>query len=250
MNLLNRIKPRFWDHLDSGGQGLSRSLFNFRRIWIHAVLWSSLVAILPLVTLALIDYRVTQRSIESEILLRAGRLVSNTRRTISFFLMERKAALDFIIRHHSRRDIRSQDRLAGILSDLRRSFGGFADMGVIDASGRQETYVGPYNLAGKDYSQQAWFREVRERGFYISDVFKGFRNVPHMVIAVAADRESTDFYVLRATLDFHQFNELLSRMELDGRGRLYHQPRGDAPDPLPLSRQRVGQGVPRRAPVQ
>jgi two-component system, NtrC family, sensor kinase len=218
MSLLNRIKPRFWDHLDSGSQGLGRSLFNFRRIWIHAVLWSSLVATLPLVTLALIDYRVTQRSIESEILLRAGRLVSNTRRTISFFLMERKAALDFIIRHHSRRDIRSKDRLAGILADLRRSFGGFADMGVIDASGRQETYVGPYNLVGKDYSQQAWFREVRERGFYISDVIKGFRNVPHMVIAVAADRESADFYVLRATLDFHQFNELLSHMELDGRG--------------------------------
>lgn len=217
MALTDRIKPKFWDYLDSGTEA-TRFMFNFRRIWVHAVIWTSLVAILPLITLALVDYNVTQQSIESEILLRTSRLVSNTRRTVSFFLIERMAALDFIIKGNDFSILNSQERLARMLADLKSSFGGFVDLGVIDAAGRQDAYVGPYNLVGKDYAQQEWFKEVQERGVYISDVFKGYRNVPHMVIAVRSDSTKGDFYVLRATLDIESFNSLMTQLELSGQG--------------------------------
>jgi two-component system, NtrC family, sensor kinase len=217
MALTDKIKPKFWDHLDSGTE-VTRHMFDFRRIWVHAVVWTSLVAILPLIALALVDYNVTQQSIESEILLRTSRLASNTRRAISFFLMERRAALDFIIKDNAASALSSPERLTGILEDLKASFGGFADLGVIDASGRQNTYVGPYNLVGKDYSRQQWFAEVRERGVYISDVFKGYRNVPHMVIAVRSGIKDGQFHILRATLDIESFNNLLAELELSGQG--------------------------------
>ncbi|MDX9788050.1 MAG: ATP-binding protein [Desulfobacterales bacterium] len=215
--LIDKMKPKFWDYLDSGTQA-SRHLFNFRRLWFQAILWVCPVAMLPLIILALVDYKVTQQSIESEILLRTTRLVSNTRRTISFFLIERKAAIDFILRDNAFAALNSPDRLFVILEDLKTSFGGFVDLGVIDAAGRQQTYVGPYNLVGKDYSGQEWFQEVRDRGVYISDVFKGYRNEPHMVIAVKSSLGQGDFFVLRATLDIERFNHLLSELELTGEG--------------------------------
>jgi two-component system, NtrC family, sensor kinase len=92
------------------------------------------------------------------------------------------------------------------------------DLGVIDSSGCQCTYVGPYQLEDKNYSDQSWYKEVKDRGMYISEVFLGFRQVPHLVIAVRHDFPRGGFFILRTTLDTAQFNELLSELELAGRG--------------------------------
>jgi len=71
---------------------------------------------------------------------------------------------------------------------------------------------------GKDYSGQPWFQEVRERGVYISDMFKGYRNVPHMVIAVRSEIKEGKFHILRASLDIESFNNLLGELEMSGQG--------------------------------
>ena len=78
--------------------------------------------------------------------------------------------------------------------------------------------MGPYNLEGRDYSDQAWFKEVLDRGVYISDVFLGYRQVPHIVIALKHEMPDGSFYVLRAALDTGRFNDLLSRLEMSGPG--------------------------------
>ena len=100
----------------------------------------------------------------------------------------------------------------------RYSFGGFTDLGVIDPLGYQRNYAGPFKLEGVDYSAQAWYREVLERGVHISDVFSGFRQVPHLIIAVKHEVGSGTYFVLRATLDTERFNHLLSQPEVAGGG--------------------------------
>ncbi|MCG2776631.1 MAG: ATP-binding protein [Desulfobacterales bacterium] len=214
------LKPKFWDYYDVAA-GPYKHLFNFRRIWKWAVLLTAGVALLPLIFITLIDYDFTQRAIESEIMLRTSRLVSNTRRSISFFLAERKSALDFIDHDNTLEKLNDQIRLGEVMVNLKNAFGGFVDLGVIDSSGTQRTYVGPYKLKGKDYSDQDWFREVVTRGVYISDVFLGFRRVPHLVIAVKHALPNGSFYVLRATLDTDKFNDLLSNLELSGLGDVF-----------------------------
>jgi len=211
------LKPKFWDYHDVAA-GPYKHLFNFRRIWKWAVLLAAGVALLPLISITLIDYDFTQRAIESEIMLRTSRLVSNTRRSISFFLAERKSALDFIDHENTFEELNDQIRLDEVMVNLKNAFGGFVDLGVIDSSGTQRTYVGPYKLEGKDYSNQDWFREVVTQGVYISDVFLGFRRVPHLVIAVKHALPNGSFYVLRATLDTDKFRDLLSKLELSGLG--------------------------------
>jgi signal transduction histidine kinase len=215
MALWKTLKPEFWDYVDAAA-GPFAHLFNFRRMWQLAVLLTLGVAVVPLVAITAVDYQVTQNSIESEIALRTSRLVSNTRRAISFFLEERRSALDFIVRDNSFESLNDPERLEAILTNLKSSFGGFTDLGVIDPLGYQRIYVGPYRLEGVDYSGQAWYREVLERGVHISDVFLGFRQVPHLIIAVKHEVGSGTHFVLRATLDTERFNHLISYPEVAG----------------------------------
>ena len=218
MKFLNRIKPEFWDHRIFS-EGPYSSHFNFRRTWYAAVCLTSAVVLAPLIFMAVMDYRATRHEVESEILLRTSRLVSNTRRTLSYFLDERKSALDFIVHDNNFKLNVNPERMEQVLENLKKSFGGFTDLGCIDHQGIQKVYAGPYNLTGKDYSDQEWYQQVVKRGEFISDVFRGFRHVPHIVIAVKYyPSKEGSFRVLRATLDTTKFNDLLSHLEIAGHG--------------------------------
>jgi two-component system NtrC family sensor kinase len=192
---------------------------NYRRIWKTSILTASGVAIVPLIIMTVADYNLSQQAITSEFLLRAARIVSNTRRSIGFFMTERRSALEFIVRDNRMETLLEADRLNEILVNLKQSFGGgFMDLGVIDQSGFQRTYVGPFNLTGKQYADQPWFRQVAEQGVYISDVFLGYRDIPHLVVAVRGWASDGSIYILRASLGIEPFERLLSEMELSGQG--------------------------------
>jgi two-component system, NtrC family, sensor kinase len=177
------------------------------------------VVLAPLIFMAVMDYRATRHDVESDILLRTSRLVSNTGRTLSYFLDERKSALDFVVHDNNFKLNVNPKRMEQVLDNLKKSFGGFMDLGCIDHSGIQCVYAGPYNLVGKDYSDQEWYRQAVKRGEFISDVFRGFRHAPHIVIAVKYyPSKEGPFRILRATLDTAKFNHLLSHLEIDGHG--------------------------------
>jgi two-component system, NtrC family, sensor kinase len=213
-------KPKFWDHYDVAS-GPHKSLFNFRRVWFLAVLITAAVSLLPLIFITVVNYRATQRGFESEIRLRTVRLVSNIRRSVKFFLEERQSAIEFISRLYPWRELDNSGRLELILENLKNSFGGFVDIGIIHADGIQRTYVGPYVLKGKNYGNQEWFQQVVQKGSYISEVYLGFRNVPHLVIAVKHTNADGSFYILRATLDTERFNHMIAGAESGDTGEAF-----------------------------
>ena len=217
MSLINMIKPHFWD--TEASVSSNKSLFNYRRIWRLAILLLAVVALVPLLVMTFIDYNVTRHSLESENLLRTARTTSNTRRTVTYFMNERKNALKFVVNHQGIDSLRSSRHLKAILDSMKVSFGGFVDIGLIDEKGRQVAYIGPFNLLGRNYANQEWFVDSMERGSYTSGVFLGFRDLPHLIIAqkFKDDKTGRD-YVLRATLDTEQFNAILSSIDLSGGG--------------------------------
>lgn len=217
MGLLKKIKPAFWDQRKMNGAPYS-SQFDFRRTWYAAVFVTSAVVLAPLIFMTVMDYRATRHDVDSEILLRTSRLVSNIRRSISYFFDERKSALRFIVHDNNFRMDESPEHLTQVLENLKKSFGGFTDLGLIDPQGIQRVYAGPYNLSGKDYSNQEWFKQVVKQGKFISNVFSGFRHVPHIVMAVKFSYNDGSFGILRATLDTEKFDNLLSNLEIDGHG--------------------------------
>lgn len=217
MALIDLVKPKFWDHYDAGS-GPFKHLFDFRRIWKQAVALTLGVTLLPLLCMAVIDYTVSRDAIESEIYLRTSRLVSNARRNITYYLMERLSAVDFVVGGNPLDDLLRPAHLASVFANLQRSFQGFVDLGVIDQAGIQRAYVGPYELQGVDYSHEEWFRQVLERGVYLSDVFLGLRQIPHVVIAVRHPRPDGTFYIVRTTLDTDRFTKMLAELDITGGG--------------------------------
>ncbi len=217
MGLFANLKPKFWHHVDVSHRP-HRHLFNFRRIWEMTIALTLAVALIPLIIMAVIDQQVSRNAIESDILQRTVQLVSVSKQSVSYFLAERRAALRLVVRGHDLEELLDDARLGRVLDNLKESFGGFVDLGVIDDRGIQKSYAGPYQLKGRDYRSADWFQEVSRSGMYISPVFEGFRGVPHMVIAIRHAVPAGGAYVLRATLDTAKFNNLLSVLDLEGRG--------------------------------
>ena len=244
MKLWSMLRPEFWDHEDVAA-GPYKHLFNFRRMWKSAVLLTTVVALAPLVFMTVVDYNVNQQAIESDISYQTARLVSNTRRSVAFFLSERKSALNFIDKDNTYAALSDPLRLTALLDNLKKGFGGFTDLGVIDHNGLQHSYVGPYNLAGIKYSDQEWFKDLVSSGAHISEVFLGFRQQPHLVVAVKHVLPDGNFYILRASIDTQKFNDLLAEVEISGQGDIFLVTRegvlqtpsrffGNALDRLPL----------------
>jgi signal transduction histidine kinase len=211
--LWSKIRPKFWNaQIDLSGDPQAISYYS--RIWKVAVVGIATVAVLPLVAMAFMNMNQYQNALKAELIFPVTRLVSNTKRTIAHFLHERRAALRYIVMDKDFDADCSVERLNRIFIRLKNSYGGFVDLGVIDSRGVQRAYVGPYSLTGKDYHEQPWFREVLVKGVYISDVFGGFRDIPHFVIAVKQDHDNGDFSILRATIDTDRFNALISALDL------------------------------------
>jgi signal transduction histidine kinase len=213
MSILKKLKPAFWDHEDAIG-GPYKHHFDFRRIWKRAVLITASVALIPLVIWALAGYRLHQDTTEAELKLRTSQLVSNSWRSVSLFLSERWAVLNFIAHDHTLESLNDRARLAAILDNLNKRFSGFTDLGVIDHLGIQQTYAGAHRLEGLDYSNLPWFRQVLEKGITISDLVTGYREEPHLDFAVKRDMPDGSSFVLRAALDAQKFNELIAQFDV------------------------------------
>ena len=212
MSILNRLFPDFLDHEDVASVPY-KHLFNFRQIWKRTVIVTAAVAFIPLITMTFISYNLSREAIEAEIMQRTDRIVSDSWRAVSSFLTERKSVLNFIARNSSLEELRDTQHLSTILANLKKEFGGFIDLGLIDTAGTQIAYVGPHALEGRNYAEKTWYRQVVKNRDYISDVVSGFPGVPHLDIAVKHELADGSFYVLRAALETKQLSALVAQFE-------------------------------------
>jgi two-component system NtrC family sensor kinase len=184
----------------------------YRKILITSVLSVSVVSILPLLIMTGLYSYQYQQAFHAELTRPMVRFAANGKQSLESFLSARVSALVMVIRGTPSEELRDSGKLSRILANLKQSFGGFVDLGVIDDEGIQVSYAGPYELEGKSYKEHDWFHEVTTRGVHVSDVFMGYRNIPHFVIAVQQDTEMHRGLVLRATIDTDVINRLVSSM--------------------------------------
>jgi len=167
------------------------------------------VSILPLIVAGIGGWIVFSNLLEYKELDRMRILVLGHAKAIESNIKNQINQLHLLAQSHSVESIRNQEKLQDFLSDLNQSSdAGFIDLGVIDINGNHLSYVGPYQLKDKNYSGADWFKEVMIRGVYVSDVFLGFRQVPHCIIAVKSNKGLTP-WILRATINSQQFDELV-----------------------------------------
>jgi two-component system NtrC family sensor kinase len=177
-----------------------------------------ILTLFPLTVMALINYHQFLKSLKHEIITPEKVLVNKTRHSIEFFLKERLSLLKSISHMYTYEELSDINRLNRILYVLKKEFSGFVDLGIIDGtSGNQLCYSGPYNLEGKNYTDQNWYQDVNLNGTYISDVFMGHRKFPHIAIAVQHFEKSGRSWVIRTTIDTKMFDNFIAAMQLGGK---------------------------------
>ena len=139
---------------------------------------------------------------------------------VDLFLKERTAILAAMADTNHFNNIVQEGTLSTIFSIMNQRAGAFVDLGVIDVGGRQAAYIGPYELLGLNYYQQPWFGEAMTRGVFISDVYTGFRKIPHFVIAVKR-QENQHSWILRATIDSDVFGASIKAAQVGRTGDAY-----------------------------
>ena len=142
------------------------------------------------------------------------------KRIIELFLRERAARLQLIAQTHSKEYLRQMNNLVRVFEIMNQDQGSISDLGLISAEGRHLAYVGPYDLMDKNYSETFWFKEVMERGIFISDMFMGFRKVPHFIIAIVRE-EKGGKWILRATVDTEIFRSLVENVRIGRTGEVF-----------------------------
>ncbi|BFR47528.1 two-component sensor histidine kinase [Nitratidesulfovibrio sp. HK-II] len=172
-------------------------------------------AVVPLVILSAINYHQYRATLTREIVTPVRGLVNKTRHSFELFLAERASTVSLISQVYSPAELSDERNLNRIFRAVKGEFPGFIDLGLIDEKGVHASYVGPYNLKGKDYSTADWYQQTRVKGVYVSDVFMGFRRFPHIVIAVQRMTDDGHSWVLRATIDTGQFDRLIASMGLE-----------------------------------
>jgi len=175
----------------------------------------AVAAILPLISLAVINFYEHQSVLTAEVQEPLRALTSKTKHSFELFLAERTSAVNFIASAYSFTQLADPTSLRKIFQTMTQAFTGFVDISLIGEDGTLLTYVGPYRLQDVNYADQPWFHQVLLRGTYISDVFLGFRQFPHVVVAVRHTDSSGRSWIVRATLDTTQFDNIIASMGLE-----------------------------------
>ncbi|MDR3044929.1 MAG: two-component sensor histidine kinase [Desulfovibrio sp.] len=212
MNRLERFRSLFRTALDVPEEIAPERYQALRR---KITLLLTTAAVVPLLILSVINYHQYRATLTREIVTPVRGLVNKTRHSFELFLAERASTVSLISQVYTPAELADERNLNRIFRAVKGEFPGFIDLGLIDENGVHASYVGPYNLKGKDYSTADWYQQTRVKGVYVSDVFMGFRRFPHIVIAVQRMTDDGHSWVLRATIDTGQFDRLIASMGLE-----------------------------------
>jgi two-component system, NtrC family, sensor kinase len=137
-------------------------------------------------------------------------MVQNRAGSIELFFDERIAQLITVARTNSFDRLKEEERLNKIFSIMQSRSKSFIDIGLIDDQGNHVAYVGPFykELKGVNYAHEDWFLAVMSSGVYVSDVFLGFRKVPHFIIAVTGT-DGGKTWILRATINSEIIDDIV-----------------------------------------
>ena len=179
-----------------------------------------LVPFIPFILVLGIGYYYFTTSLESTTIASMKRIVGDHRQMIESFLRERKADLEFVVHSFRFEQLADPQELYKVFIHLQEESVAFVDLGLFNEEGIHVAYHGPYRLVGKDYSQEDWFKQVLTQGYYVSDIFLGYRRIPHFIIALAVEEEGKK-WVIRATIDTPLFTDLVEKVRIGKTGEAY-----------------------------
>jgi two-component system NtrC family sensor kinase len=178
--------------------------------------WQMLVAyVTPLILLAIFFHYQYNATLKQGIDNHLRSLAENQRNTVDLFVQERVVNLRNAFPERDSCPV-GEGAVEAVLDELGKKSPTFVDVGFFDPEGTLVAYAGPHaSLQGKNYSGEHWWRQLleQEQDYLISDVYMGFRQKPHFIVAIRRSVEGGTS-VVRASVDPEKFSEFLGRSHL------------------------------------
>jgi two-component system NtrC family sensor kinase len=207
----NTVPGREKDRTDSEKKASSPSREStgtyYRRLRRRLYVWVLIAYLVPLLILGIYFQFQFNFTLKESGKLHLINLAESQRNIIDLFLQERIVNIYNLFHGTDFRLSPSPEEMRRYLERLRGMNDSFVDVGFLDNRGMQIGYAGPYPyLQGRDYSGENWFQKLfkTDQQYYISDIYYGFRRIPHFTIAVKQIFDGKP-YVMRATLDPDKF---------------------------------------------
>ncbi|WP_310600024.1 ATP-binding protein [Desulfobulbus sp.] len=185
---------------------------NYRKLWWQHCLAIIGFSVIPLLIVNYSLYKLFDRIYTEKVMDSLRSEVENRRDSIDLFFRERIAQLYTIANTNTFQQMTDEGYLNRIFEIMHAKSDSYMDIGVIDSEGRHLAYVGPYYemLKQVNYKNEFWFNAVKANGLYISDIFMGFRKVPHFIIAVMV-REKNTTWILRVTINLKNIDDIVQK---------------------------------------
>jgi len=183
----------------------------FRRLWNTTVLTLLAAAFIPFFFIGAVIYTYTTVLLKQQTLAMLENAVQQQKTAIDQFFDARIQALQLISGNLSAERLSQPDVLTGVLQSLSTRAPYFVDLSIIDHHGRHLAYTGPFDLMSRNYQNSDWYMRIMTRKVFVSDLFLGFRNIPHAVIAVKSAPDQGG-WILRGTLNAAYVDAIAGRI--------------------------------------
>lgn len=207
----------------------------YKQLGFKIALTIIIFCVIPLLLLGIVLYNHFSTQYEQKMMETLRTLAENRRGAINLFFDERISQLVTLGNTSTLEQMRNEEFLAKAFEVMQKRSKSFLDLGVIDQEGNHLAYVGPHRdlLKGVNYKNEEWFHAVMNTGEYVSDIFLGFRRIPHFIIAILV-RGKTENWILRATINSDILQDIVEAAQI-----------GKTGDAFIINRQNILQTKPR-----
>lgn len=195
---ISRIMPRFSGEIASKEE-LERRYSSFSRTL--TVILLALVLI-PMLVLSLLSYNQYKRLLEEREIEQLLLSVEQAENTVRLFVVKLRSIINFAGYEDRFLELLEPVALEKLFTRLQKTHPDFTDIEVIGPKGHTVAYKGPWAIKDQEYTSQEWYTQVVQQGVYISNIFSGFRGVPHFVVAVSRQMpDGEGRWVMRMNID-------------------------------------------------
>jgi two-component system, NtrC family, sensor kinase len=134
--------------------------------------------------------------------------------SIDATLSQSGAVLLLIARTTPFEQLQDNINLGRVLLLLRKDNGPvFQDLGLIEETGRQLAYAGPYDLLGADYANSSWLPKALINEIHVSDILLGQRKRHHIVLTGRFQHMGRP-WLLKTSLNIEEVQQIMATLPL------------------------------------
>ncbi len=208
---LNKFKPAFWDHKVITGPE-AHTVFNFRRKWKLLVLFTSFMALLPLLVMTLMDFNLTRRIIEKEVNTSMSKIITSAAASFSFSIAREKSTMEKLLGQNTLEAFLTPGKLSSLYKNLALYSNGIAHISLTSPDGRILSESGalePGSIESGIFPAGALKKE-----HFFSDVhIEEKTNTPYLMLSMAYQPETPNGFILNFILDMEILTNSITLIE-------------------------------------